>query len=950
MIVIPAAFPYIRRMDSTEPWIRAKAETSIDPQRVESSLTAIAAAWENASENNSENASENLSPQPAFPPLRELIENFAIGENQLLHLLAVSPASAEKIVRDPAALLWLSAQAICDAESGPGKMRGDLERAKSDFSNSLTAKTATFDPQFRALRKTKARESLRIALREIAGLSTLEQTTLEITSLAELCVREVCDGWTAELSQRLGKPATDFSILGMGKLGGEELNYSSDIDVIFFYEEDGALNSRLSNHEFFIRLAQKIMSTFTVSETVGTLFRIDVRLRPEGNAGPLVRSLESMENYYAGYGETWERMALIKARGIAGSEELAYEFSQHLQPFIYPRTLSPDVLDEIASIKARIERDIVGHAELRRNVKLGHGGIREIEFIVQALQLLHGARHAFLQERSTLKVLSALQHLDLIPPEDAAALDAAYRFLRTVEHRLQIENEAQTHTIPENQESVSRLSRSLGFANSDLFQTALEKRTDDVRRIFDRIFRNKNETPAVSIPKRDLTFFQDEKRAEQMLHTLAHGTTEMRISPRTARLFAKLEPLLLDWLRRIANPDSTLARFVRFIERHGIRGLLFELLVSNPKLLELLMKLFDSSGFLTRIVLRRPQLIEEITRDGTLGKQFAVSDFLEALERDDENFPWMKRARVYCRSQILRIALRDLLEFANREEIQKEYSALAEACLIFTQRSLGFENSLTVIAMGKLGGNELSYGCDLDVIFIGESSSEAAAVLKAMTEATDEGILFPVDARLRPEGKSGMLALPLESYERYFTSGRAQTWEAQALTKARPISGPQRAEFLEIAQREWRRFGKLPETTEKIHEMRRRVAAQRGDDLLDFKTARGGLIHLEFFIQSQQMLHDVWAQNSLTAIALLAERGIISEETRDQLRASYLFFRRCEATLRRRDNSSASSLPREEIKQERLARRMGFETRDAFFKAYEKAREAVVAESLKFQV
>src|SRR5216117_2329546 len=222
----------------------------------------------------------------------------------------------------------------------------------------------------------------------------------------------------------------EFAILGLGKLGGSELNHSSDVDLLFLYSEEGQLTPHISYHEFFNWLGKKILETFSTPHPEGSLFRIDLRLRPEGSAGPLARSLESMENYYSGFGETWERLALIKTREISGSRELAYEFLRQHQPFIYPKSPTPNLLDEIANIKRRIERDVVGADNLERDVKLGSGGIREIEFVVQALQLIHGARHPFLQESSTFKALRGLRQLDLLPHEEARALEAAYRFLR----------------------------------------------------------------------------------------------------------------------------------------------------------------------------------------------------------------------------------------------------------------------------------------------------------------------------------------------------------------------------------------------------------------------------------------------------------------------------------------------------------------------------------------
>lgn len=883
-------------------WSKTKAKESIDPERVRIALASLFEAWPGD-----------------LPPLQTTIESLPTGEAAFLHLLAISPVSTEKLLKDPVALTWLAQPAVCQGIRGTRRMRIDLEELKKSETG--------FDPSFRALRQFKSREMLRIALREVAGLSSLEQTTQELSQLAEICLREVCDGWHADLTRRWGAPKTDFAVLGMGKFGGLELNYSSDIDVIFLYGEDGELNPRFTHQDFFTRLCEKIVATFSSTDQAGTLFRIDLRLRPEGASGPLVRSFESMENYYAGFGETWERMALIKARGVAGSEELAYEFSQYLQPFIFPRMLSPDVFEEIRTIKARIERDIVGHEELTRNVKLGYGGIREIEFVVQALQLIHGARHAFLQERSTLKVLRSAQQINLLPPEDVTALTEAYRFLRTVEHRLQIEQEAQTHTIPTSPAAVGRLAASLKFASTAHFQAEFARHTGSVRGIFDRLLHSQD-TQSGTEKARDTGFFQSASQAEKALQSL-QGSTATHVAPRTKQLFAKLEPLLLDRLKNIADPDLALNRFVRFVERYGIRGLLYETLVTNPRLLELLLKLFDASRFQTDIVLRRPQLIEEVTREGSLSDTLSITQHLAGLSRNEEKLSWMDWVRVYRRSQILRIFLRDILEFATIQDVQAEYSALAEACLLFVIRKLEIESDLTVIAMGKFGGREASYGCDLDVVFVGDNIAAAEHLIKAMTATTDEGIVFPVDARLRPEGQSGVLVLPIASYEAYFEH-RAQLWEAQALTKARPVSGPLCKSFATFAKSAWQKFGTRPDLFDDIKAMHQRVVRARAsaDDFLDFKTGVGGLMELEFLIQALQMKSGVWENNTVAAM----------EKVGVELKEPYLFLRRCEAVIRRVENSSTSTLPLDVSDQFRLARRLGFTSRDQFSETYSKAR------------
>src|SRR6266853_973580 len=340
-------------MSSQARWIKTKAEGSLNPAQVETALSEIASGWDGS--------------------LPDFLHDFPLGEEALIHLLAVSQICAERLQRDPGLLRWLARPEISMSDRGPRRMLAELHGS----SESIAAEN------FRALRLWKAREMTRIALREVAEASTLEDTTVELSCLAGVCLATVYEECDTHLRARAGAPGTEFTILGLGKLGGRELNHSSDIDLIFLYGEEGQVSPRFTNHEWHNRLAEQIVKSFSGGEP--NLFRIDLRLRPEGSAGPLARSLESMENYYAGFGETWERLALIKARHVCGSKELAYEFSRQHQPFIFPKNPPPELLDEIAAIKRRIEREVPAD-EL--DVKLGAGGIREIEFVIQTLQFI----------------------------------------------------------------------------------------------------------------------------------------------------------------------------------------------------------------------------------------------------------------------------------------------------------------------------------------------------------------------------------------------------------------------------------------------------------------------------------------------------------------------------------------------------------------------------------
>src|SRR5438034_6556678 len=571
-------------MARSDHWTHKKAAASINPAQVETALIHLREHW----------------PETA-QPLIDVVEQFPLGEAALIHLLAVSSICAARLTHDPDSLLWLCQPQVCGAPRSYAEMLGYLLRSAG---NSIA------DQGFSALRFWKGREMTRIAVRELANVASLEETTGELSQVAQICIRNVFEHWNTELRQQYGSPKAEFAILALGKLGGGELNHSSDVDLLFLYSEEGQLTAHISYHEFFNRLGKRILETFSTRHPAGSLFRVDLRLRPEGSAGPLARSLESMENYYAGFGETWERLALIKARGIAGSRELAYEFLRQHQPFIYPKSTTHDLLDEIASIKRRIERDIVGTENLERDVKLGRGGIRDIEFIVQTLQLIHGARHPFLQEPSMLRALRALRELDLLPSSEVLALDNTYRFLRRVEHRLQIEAEQQTHVVPRDQAALRRLALSLRFSSSEDFTTVLHERMRAVQGIYDWSISRTPATRTEAPHGTDLEIFHDQKRAAKAFSDLAQGATGFHIAPRTRQIFRKLRPILIGWLTKTADPDATLNQFVRFVEAYGLRSLFFELLVANPRLLELFVKTLDASRFAGELLIRRPRLLE----------------------------------------------------------------------------------------------------------------------------------------------------------------------------------------------------------------------------------------------------------------------------------------------------------------------------------------------------
>src|SRR6266436_4454095 len=898
-------------MDECARWIREKSAASLNPSQVQTSLVQLSEQWPASAQS-----------------LIEVVEQFPLGEAALLHLFAVSSICAARLTRNPETLLWLSQPKICLASRGSAEMIAELHDLAGDSATST---------KFAGLRFWKGREMTRVALRELAGVAPLEETTGELSQIAEISIRRVFNHWDTELRHRHGSPRADFAILALGKLGGAELNHSSDVDLLFLYSEEGQLAPHISYHEFFNRLGNKILEAFSTPDPTGALFRVDLRLRPEGSAGPLARSLESMENYYAGFGETWERIALIKARGVAGSRELVYEFLRQHQPFIYPRSPTPDLLDGIANIKRRIEHDIA--ADLERDVKLGRGGIREIEFVVQTLQFIHGGRHAFLQETSTMKALRALAELELIPRKEVVDLDRAYRFLRQVEHRLQIEAEQQTHTVPRDPVALKRLARSLGFDSASEFSTALKKTRQNVRSIFDRVI---SSAPAEgALP--DLRLFKDEKSAVRSLQDLLKPTSASHVAPRTKQIFGKLRPILLAQMAKAADPDAVLNQFVRFVEAYGLRGLLFELLATNPTLLELMIKTLDASRFAGDLLIRRPQLVEEITRDKNFNQPRSIAEHCARLESFGSSATNLDPIRAYRQRQLLRIMMRDALGVAEASVIFAELSELAESCLTFTNKLLGGEN-LTIVALGKFGGGELSYGADLDLLFVGDDIRSAQNLVAATMQPSAEGMIASLDARLRPDGEKGPLVAPLAAYESYYRQ-RAQLWEIHALTRARPISGPLQDAYLDTVQRIWREVGQQSDLLAKIDNMLERIRRERGSgsDFLDFKTGSGGTIEAEFLVQALQMRSGIWEPNWQRALIALGENKMVSDRDASNATQSYELLRRTETALRRFENKNISTLPGAPEEQEKLAKRLGHKDVDLFAKQYRAARETIHA-------
>jgi [glutamine synthetase] adenylyltransferase / [glutamine synthetase]-adenylyl-L-tyrosine phosphorylase len=870
------------------------------------------------------------------------------------------------------------------------------------------------------LRGFKQREMLRIAARDLARLSNVVEITREMSDVADVCLEVVWRVISQQFTRRLGRPfhqdangcwqPTTFCVLGLGKLGGQELNYSSDVDVLFVYSDEGEVFKELPakkktphavmpSHQFFRKLAETFIAEVSRTTEEGSLFRIDLRLRPEGDAGPLCRSLESYENYYSQWGQTWERMMLIKTRHVAGDGGLAAEFIEMIQLFRFPRSVSRNILQEVAAVKDRIEKEVLSAEELKRNVKLGRGGIREVEFIVQSLQVLHGGRLPFLQVLQTLQCLEKLERYSLLLKEEVLQLGAAYRFLRDVEHRLQMENNLQTHTIPNDPSAQLRLARLMDFKSLKQFETALQTHTGNVRQIYDKQLKNESLQSRGIFPEEfDASrekweellaahSFRDSATAFHLLKEFVEGPGDVHVSPRTVELTHQLIPKLFALclkqksevrsrkseveransnLRppasgfRLSDPDRVLTRLVSFISVYGARVPLLEMWNGNPAMFELMLLLFDRSEFLAEVAIHTPDLIDDLVTTGRLRQRKTTAEILEDLRygsQDADQYLWLRR---YHETELMRLGLRDILGLVDFEQNLAELSALADACLQYALEVVMRKNKIKkppfiIIGFGKLGGCEIDYGSDLDVVFVADLKVKdlpklqrlAMEVMELMSHRTEQGIVFHVDARLRPDGEKGLLVNTLHAYGEYYRR-RAQLWEIQALTRTRPVAGdPALGEKFQKLAALLTDFSKpsrplaafKPDWKGQIHQMRMRIEKERtpaGKDDLAIKTGKGGLMDAEFIAQTLCLEHGWQEANTLRVLDRGRDAGVLPNA--DKLIKNYRQLRRVEGILRRWSYEGETVLPDEPEPYCRVSVRCGFSTPQEFKKALAKWR------------
>ncbi len=790
-------------------------------------------------------------------------------------------------------------------------------------------KSASFADFCAALRRHKQREYLRIGARDLMASVTMEETVRELTALAETALDAAYRFSRAEVEKDYGalnRPGTEkpnrFVVIGMGKLGRRELNFSSDVDVIFLYEDDegessGGSKGKVGPREFFSAIGRKIIHAMGDITEDGFVFRIDLRLRPLGANGPLVQSVDSAMLYYESWGQCWERAAMIKARPVAGAIELGSEFLKGLEPFIYRRYLDYTTVDELRHMKERIENELLTGDDKARNLKLGYGGIREVEFFTQALQLVNGGYEPRLRGPSTLPALAELAKLKFISIEERDKLTAAYRFLRQAEHKVQIVQEGHVHSIPEGKDEEQAYARRMGYTGKgklgerELFWRDHRRYTNSVRNIFDRLFYsaqkdienegasaegaiwNDLDNQAVITKQLAGVGFTDPVKAYENLLDVRDGEVYSPPSPKRLKVMRSLGPALIAEIAKSGAPDQALFNLANFSHRIGGRTGFLTLLAEKPETMRLLITLFADSQFLTDLFLNRPELIDTLIRvDLTRidkSKDAMLAELRHNLSAADDIEGKLNVLRRYKNEEFIRIGLHDLGGSSEFLTVLRQLSDLAEACLqaaldlALADLSEKFgavpNGHFAVIGGGKIGAREIDYNSDLDLVFIYDAADDAQTgggtqgrlpahefyvrlgqrLPTYLSAPTEEGIAYKIDMQLRPSGKAGPVVCSLDAYREYHNSA-AQLWERQTLIKTRFIAGDAalgRAVERVIEQCAYV-AGLTQEGVGEIHRLRMRMERElAGEDEMRFnlKKGRGGLVDIEFLTQMLQLAH-----------------------------------------------------------------------------------------------
>ena len=876
------------------------------------------------------------------PVQRKLVETIAAASPFLRQLILNDPDFARRALSEtPATLL--------------AEILANVQAASSGSDQAILVKS---------LRLAKAKAALLIAVADISGHWTVDEVTLALTRFADTCLSAAVD-WLLRDAVRSGKgsvgdssnpsPGCGYTVLAMGKHGAFELNYSSDIDLIVLYDaERNLLAEGIEPSTFFVRMTKRLVGLLQDVTEDGYVFRVDLRLRPDPRATQIAISIEAAAIYYESMGQNWERAAMIKARAAAGDIDLGSEYLDRLKPYVWRKYLDFAAIADVQSLKLQIHA-VKGHGTIAvrgHNIKLGRGGIREIEFFVQTQQLIAGGRNPKLRGRGTLAMLDALAEAKWISPQAAGELKDSYRFLRMIEHRIQMVNDEQTHSLPDQNEAFESLARFAGFASAPAFESKLRQTFECVQGHYSRLFEDAKQlgtdtgslvfTGGEDDPETIETLsrmgFRQASEVSATIRGWHFGRYAAMRNSRAKELLTELMPVLLNALARTGDADQAFLAFDRFIAGLPAGVQLFSLLKANPSLLDLVATILGTAPRLAEQLSQRPKVLDAVLDPGFFdalptSAEIAAS-LASAIPPGTPLDEAADRARIVGKEQAFRIGVRVLSETVSAVEAGVAFSDLAGHLLSRLHQCVAEDTARrhgaipggrsAVIAMGKLGGREMTAGSDLDLIVVydaaeGVEMSDGAKplsvgqyytrltqrLISAVSAPMAEGVLYDVDMRLRPSGNKGPVATNLDSFRTYHRQS-AWTWEKLALTRARVICG----DITLASELAAAILGALSEARDKTNtlndvlEMRRMMLKDQGQTgLWDIKRVRGGLVEVEFLAQALQLVHGpgnpaLFDTNTSHALAKLVEAGILARSHGQTLKQACELYHRLTQVLR----------------------------------------------------
>ncbi|MXW42880.1 MAG: bifunctional [glutamine synthetase] adenylyltransferase/[glutamine synthetase]-adenylyl-L-tyrosine phosphorylase [Acidimicrobiia bacterium] len=866
------------------------------------------------------------------------------------------PAEASALINDlgitserkvrAAALLAGASRSLSSAVRREPSLLNVLE-SPAEFATEKAIFTAPSDVDaIDGLRCWKRRQLLRIALRDLLGEADLATVGRELSALANSCFARALE---------IADEGPPLAIIGMGKLGGSELNYASDVDIVFVH--DGSTTDA-------VRRARKVVQVLTSLTSEGMVYRVDTDLRPDGQTGSLSLPPEAYQHYFEKRAHAWERQAYIKTSLCAGDPNVAKAFFDAVEPGVWEENLGAATVPSLQAMKQRVEESAKhkGYRELKK----GPGGLRDIEFTVQLLQLVHGRTDQSIRSPNTLTALRQLSWGNYIDQADAVHFTTAYIHLRTVEHRLQLRDERQTHELPTNPENLYWVARAAGFATREDFEASHRRHQASVREIHERIFYRQtlnrmHDTGLVSELRTEHLAqlgFDDPERAAATIERLVENLG------RRANVMQQVLVIMVEALATTPDPDLGLVRLAWLLDGSYRVGAILPVLRDSPIAISDIARILGSSRVAAGLLRNHPEFARSLMSIGALATppepQALATEASQTMNASGhDQTVQMAELRRFVRREQLRVAARDILGLASIVEVPEELSLLADAAVAAALQALAPQMPFAVIGLGRYGGLDLSYASDLDVIFVydGDTAAEAQAaartargLLQQIGAQTAEGRAWEIDARLRPEGENGQLARSLEGYQRYYNE-RGQLWERQALLKRRFVAGDSGVgeRFLELADN-WCYQDNFSEVeVDEVRAMKRRIESERlgtGSRALDVKLGAGGLSDIEFTVQLMQLQHghryrSIQNNRTLPALAELAEHNLLDIADRATLEVGYRFCQRFRNARYHLSGLASDVFPEEDHEAHLLARRLGYSSLEDMLADYSDITTAV---------